>query len=75
MIGGESLMRQHQQEQEKEFFTVKEFAEKLGVHWFTVWRWTAERRISFRQSKVGGKILIPTSELYRLQPAETLHAV
>ncbi len=58
----------------KEFFTVKEFAEKLGVHWFTVWRWTVDRRISFRQSKVGGKILIPASELDRLQPAETLRA-
>ena len=56
---------------EKEFFTVKEFAAKLGVHWFTVWRWTAERRINFRQSKVGGKILIPYSELLKLQPPES----
>ncbi len=56
---------------EKEFLTVKEFAARLGVHWFTVWRWTADRRISFRQSKLGGKILIPASELYRLQTADS----
>ena len=51
----------------KEFFTIKEFAVILGVHWFTVWRWTAERRINFRQAKIGGKILIPSSELHRFQ--------
>ncbi len=50
----------------KEFLTIKEFAAKLGVHWFTVWRWTAEKRITFRQNKAGGKILIPFSELSRL---------
>ncbi len=58
-------------QEDKEFFTVKEFAAKLGVHWFTVWRWTAEKRITFRQVKVGGKILIPSSELSRLRPAES----
>jgi excisionase family DNA binding protein len=52
-------------QKEMEFFAVKKFAERLGVHWFTVWRWTTEGRINFRQSKVGGKILIPSSELYR----------
>jgi excisionase family DNA binding protein len=62
-------------QKEKEFFTVKEFADKLGVHWFTVWRWTAEKRITFRQSKVGGKILIPASELFRLQSPEFLSAI
>ncbi|MFZ0050723.1 MAG: hypothetical protein WAK96_03025 [Desulfobaccales bacterium] len=50
-----------------EFLSVKMFAEILGVHWFTVWRWTVEKRIRFRQIKVGGKILIPISELSRLQ--------
>ncbi len=54
-------------QKEKEFFTVKEFAAKLGVHWFTVWRWTTEKQIAFRQFKVGGKILIPSSELSRLR--------
>ena len=58
-------------QKEKEFLTVKEFAEILGVHWFTVWRWTAERRIAFRQAKVGGKILIPYSELLKLQPPDS----
>jgi excisionase family DNA binding protein len=60
-------MPQTMPQKEKEFLTVKEFAERLGVHWFTVWRWTAERRINFKQCKVGGKILIPASELYRFQ--------
>jgi excisionase family DNA binding protein len=51
---------------EQEFLSIKIFAKKLGVHWFTVWRWTVEKRIRFRQIKAGGKILIPKSELYRL---------
>jgi excisionase family DNA binding protein len=50
---------------QKEFFSIKEFAAKLGVHWFTVWRWTVENRITFLQFKAGGKILIPVSELSR----------
>jgi excisionase family DNA binding protein len=57
---------------DKEFLTIKEFAAKLGVHWFTVWRWTTDRRIAFRQAKAGGKILIPATELYRLHAAEAL---
>ena len=51
---------------EQEFLSIKMFAKKLGVHWFTVWRWTVEKRIKFKQIKVGGKILIPKSELHRL---------
>jgi excisionase family DNA binding protein len=54
---------------QKEFLSIKEFAEKLGVHWFTVWRWTVEKRISYLQYKAGGKILIPLSELSRLRKA------
>ncbi len=50
-----------------EFLRVKAFAQILGVHWFSVWRWTVERRIKFRQIKVGGKILIPFSELSDFQ--------
>ncbi len=57
---------------DKEFFTIKEFAAKLGVHYFTVWRWTAEGRIAFRQTMIGGKILIPASELSNLQPRKWL---
>lgn len=51
---------------EQEFLTIKMFAKKLGVHWFTVWRWTAENRIDYKQIKAGGKILIPRSELSKL---------
>ena len=47
----------------KEFLSIREFADTVGVHWFTVWRWTVERRIRFRQVKSGCKILIPKSEL------------
>jgi len=41
----------------QEFLSVKAFAKILGVHWFTVWRWTVEKRNRFMQIKVGGKIL------------------
>lgn len=51
----------------KEFLSIREFAKILGVHWFTVWRWTVERRIEFRQVKTGCKILIPRSELMQFQ--------
>ncbi|MGO8667904.1 MAG: excisionase family DNA-binding protein [Desulfobaccales bacterium] len=51
----------------QEFLSVKAFAEILGVHWFTVWRWTVDKRIKFTQIKTGGKILIPYSEVSRLQ--------
>lgn len=51
----------------KNFLTIKEFAKTIGVHWVTVWRWTAENRIKFKQVKAGCKILIPTSELIRFQ--------
>ncbi len=51
----------------QEFLSVKAFAEILGVHWFTVWRWTVEKRIRFTQIKTRGKILIPYSEVARLQ--------
>ena len=51
----------------QEFLSVKAFAQILGVHWFTVWRWTVEKRIKYRQIKIGGKILIPFSELSNFQ--------
>ncbi len=51
----------------QEFLSVKAFAKILGVHWFTVWRWTVEKRIKYRQIKIGGKILIPFSELSNFQ--------
>jgi len=50
-----------------EFLSIKMFAQILGVHWFTVWRWTAEKRIRFKQIRGGGKILIPVSELSRFK--------
>ncbi len=49
----------------KSFLTIKEFADTVGVHWSTVWRWTAENRIKFKQVKAGCKILIPASELLK----------
>ncbi|MHB8069288.1 MAG: PilZ domain-containing protein [Desulfobaccales bacterium] len=49
----------------KSFLTIKEFADTVGVHWSTVWRWTAENRIQFKQVKAGCKILIPASELLK----------
>jgi predicted ribosomally synthesized peptide with nif11-like leader len=52
---------------DKEYFNIREFAQKVGVHWFTVWRWTVEHRIKFKQVKSGCKILIPASELSQFQ--------
>jgi predicted ribosomally synthesized peptide with nif11-like leader len=59
----------HRDIAEKEFLSVREFADMVGVHWFTVWRWTVERRIQFKQVKTGCKILIPKSELSQFQSA------
>jgi predicted ribosomally synthesized peptide with nif11-like leader len=58
-----AIQQQHEEISNKEFLNIKEFAQKVGVHWFTVWRWTVEHRIKFKQVKSGCKILIPASEL------------
>jgi hypothetical protein len=63
-----STIQQHSLEiSDKEFLNIREFALKLGVHWFTVWRWTVENRIKFKQVRSGCKILIPASELGQFQ--------
>ncbi len=58
-----AIQKQREDLEQKEFLSIKEFAERVGVHWFTVWRWTVEKRIQFKQVKSGCKILIPASEL------------
>ena len=58
-----AILKQRDDIEQKEFLSIKEFAGKVGVHWFTVWRWTVENRIQFKQVKSGCKILIPASEL------------
>jgi excisionase family DNA binding protein len=60
-----AIQKQREDLEQKEFFSIKEFARKVGVHWFTVWRWTVEKRIQFKQVKSGCKILIPASELLK----------
>jgi excisionase family DNA binding protein len=60
-----AIREQREALEEKEFLSIKEFAEKVGVHWYTVWRWTVEKRIQFKQLKSGCKILIPASELLK----------
>ena len=62
-----AIQKQREDIGQKEFLSIKEFAGKVGVHWFTVWRWTVENRIQFKQVKSGCKILIPTSELLQFQ--------
>jgi hypothetical protein len=62
-----AIQKQREEITQKEFLSIKEFAGKIGVHWFTVWRWTVEKRIHFKQVKSGCKILIPTSELLQFQ--------
>lgn len=49
------------------FCTIKEAARILGVHRYTVWRWTVENKIQFRQVRAGHKILIPRAEIERLK--------
>jgi hypothetical protein len=58
-----AIQKQHEEIAQKEFLSIKEFASTIGVHWFTVWRWTVDKRIHFKQVKSGCKILIPASEL------------
>jgi predicted ribosomally synthesized peptide with nif11-like leader len=62
-----AIQKQHDEITQKEFLSIKEFANKIGVHWFTVWRWTVEKRIQFKQVKSGCKIFIPSSELLQFQ--------
>jgi predicted ribosomally synthesized peptide with nif11-like leader len=62
-----AIQKQREDIEQKEFLSIKEFAGKVGVHWFTVWRWTVENRIQFKQVKSGCKILIPISELLQFQ--------
>jgi len=66
-----AIQKQREDIEQKEFLSIKEFAGKVGVHWFTVWRWTVEQRIQFKQVKSGCKILIPASELLQFSvPSE-----
>ena len=60
-----AIRKQREALEGKEFLNIKEFAEKVGVHWYTVWRWTVEKRIQFKQVKSGCKIFIPASELLK----------
>lgn len=62
-----AIQKHHEDITQKEFLSIKEFANKIGVHWFTVWRWTVEKRIQFKQVKSGCKIFIPSSELLQFQ--------
>lgn len=52
----------------KEFYTVKEFASIMGVHWQTVRNWIKSGKV--RAVKMGGKnytLRIPKEEVYRLK--------
>ena len=70
-----AIQKQREDITQKEFLSIKEFASKIGVHWFTVWRWTVEKRIHFKQVKSGCKILIPSSELlqFHASPEQSQH--
>ena len=70
-----AIQKQREDITQKEFLSIKEFASKIGVHWFTVWRWTVEKRIHFKQVKSGCKILIPSSELlqFHASPEPSQH--
>jgi predicted ribosomally synthesized peptide with nif11-like leader len=61
----QAVQKRNERISHKSFLTIKEFADTIGVHWSTVWRWTAENRIKFKQVKAGCKILIPASELLK----------
>lgn len=52
---------------QKGLLTIREFADTVGVHWFTVWRWTVEKQIKVNQDRAGCNTLIPTSELSKFQ--------
>ena len=49
------------------YFTIREAAVLLRLHWRTVWRWTLENKIDFHQVAPGHKIRIPEDAINRLR--------
>lgn len=52
----------------KENFTVREFAEKMGVTERTVYRWIKVGALKASRVVQGGEYRIPVSEFERIQP-------
>jgi excisionase family DNA binding protein len=52
--------------EDERYYTIKEAARLLRRHWYTIWRWTVEGKIQYHQPGPGYKILIPGSEIKRL---------
>jgi len=50
----------------KKFLTIKEFANEIGVHRETVWRWTVSNKVRFFQVGINRAILIPFTEIDRI---------
>lgn len=51
-------------EVERSAYGMREFAKALGVGLSTAWKWQAEGK--FKVVRVGGRTLVPASELRRL---------
>jgi len=52
-------------EPERDAYTISEFAQKVGLHSQTVWRYIKSGKL--RAGRLGSKYLIPASELTRFK--------
>lgn len=60
-------MKGNMEIQGERYYTIKEAAVLLRLHWRTIWRWTVENKIEFRQVAPGHKIIISEKALNSLR--------
>lgn len=52
-------------ENPNDYLTIKQAAERFGLHPKTVWLWTVDGKLPYYQAGTGGKILIKLQDLVK----------